>query len=219
MARIVLATKNRGKLRELRELLRGRIANLEVDTEVVDAAGLAVPEVPETGVSFAENSMLKARAVAEATGLIAIADDSGLCVDIFGGAPGIFSARWAGKHGDDTANLHLLLAQLQDIAPEHRTARFSCAASLAVPQAHGGYEAVTAGHMPGVLLQTPAGDGGFGYDPIMLPDELNGDTPRYEGKYAGLSCAQIPSEVKNAISHRGHAFEALVPDLIKALEY
>ena len=103
-ARLVLATHNKGKLRELRELLRGQVPGLDVDTQVVDAAAAGAPDVAETGVTFAENSLLKARAVAEATGLIAIADDSGLAVDVLGGAPGIFSARWSGKHGDDVAN-------------------------------------------------------------------------------------------------------------------
>ena len=129
-AKIVLASHNKGKLKELREILRGRIDGLDVDTQVVDASSVNAPDVPETGVTFAENSLLKARAVAEATGLIAIADDSGLSVDVLNGAPGIFSARWAGSHGDDTANLNLLLAQLSDISAEHRCAKFCFAASV-----------------------------------------------------------------------------------------
>ena len=145
MAKIVLASHNQGKLRELREILRGRIDGLNVETDVVDASAVHAPDVPETGVSFAENSLIKARAIAEATGLIAVADDSGLSVDVLGGAPGIFSARWSGVHGDDTANLNLLLHQLSDIADEHRAAKFCCAASLAVPEADGGYEAVEYG--------------------------------------------------------------------------
>ena len=152
MAKIVLASHNQGKLRELREILRGRIDGLNVETDVVDASAVHAPDVPETGVSFAENSLIKARAIAEATGLIAVADDSGLSVDVLGGAPGIFSARWSGVHGDDTANLNLLLHQLSDIADEHRAAKFCCAASLAVPEADGGYEAVEYGELPGVLL-------------------------------------------------------------------
>ena len=129
--RLVLATHNKGKLRELRELLRGQVPGLDVDTQVVDAAAVGGPDVVETGVTFAENSLLKARAVAEATGLVAIADDSGLSVDVLGGAPGIFSARWAGQHGDDAANLRLLLAQLADVPDAHRGAAFVCAAALA----------------------------------------------------------------------------------------
>ena len=130
---LVLATHNQGKLRELRELLRGQVPGLDVDTQVVDAGAVGAPDVAETGVTFAENSLLKARAVAEATGLVAIADDSGLAVDVLGGAPGIFSARWAGRHGDDAANLRLLLDQLADVPDGHRGAAFVCAAALAVP--------------------------------------------------------------------------------------
>ena len=132
---LVLATHNQGKLRELRELLRGQVPGLDVDTQVVDAGAVGAPDVAETGVTFAENSLLKARAVAQATGLVAIADDSGLAVDVLGGAPGIFSARWAGRHGDDAANLRLLLDQLADVPDEHRGAAFVCAAALAVPGA------------------------------------------------------------------------------------
>ena len=208
MAKIVLASHNQGKLRELREILRGRIDGLNVETDVVDASAVHAPDVPETGVSFAENSLIKARAIAEATGLIAVADDSGLSVDVLGGAPGIFSARWSGVHGDDTANLNLLLHQLSDIADEHRSAKFCCAASLAVPEADGGYEAVEYGELPG-----------FGYDPILQPTELNGDNALYGGDYAGQSCAQIPAEIKNSISHRARAFAALVPHLEKALTH
>ena len=200
--RLVLATHNEGKLRELRELLRGRIPGLDVDTQVIDAAAAGAPDVPETGVTFEENSLLKARAVAEATGCAAIADDSGLAVDILGGAPGIFSARWSGRHGDDAANLQLLLAQLSDIGPAHRGAAFVCAAALAVP---GGFETVERGELRGTLLASARGTGGFGYDPILQPDGLT------------RSCAELSSAEKNAISHRGQAFRALLPAVISAL--
>lgn len=200
--RLVLATRNAGKLRELRELLRGRIPGVDVDTQVVDAAALGAPDVAETGTTFEENSLLKARAVAEFTGVPAIADDSGLSVEVLGGAPGIFSARWAGKHGDDAANLRLLLDQLADIAEPHRAAAFVCAAALALP---GGGEAVEAGSLSGTLLREPRGAGGFGYDPILRPDGME------------LSCAEISSEEKNAISHRGQAFRALLPHIVEAL--
>ena len=219
MAKIVLASRNQGKLRELREILRGRIDGLNVETDVVDASAVHAPDVPETGVSFAENSLIKARAIAEATGLIAVADDSGLSVDVLGGAPGIFSARWSGVHGDDTANLNLLLHQLSDIADEHRAAKFCCAASLAVPEADGGYEAVEYGELPGVLLHAPQGDGGFGYDPILQPTELNGDNdPLRRGLCRAIVCTN-PAEIKNSISHRARAFAALVPHLEKALTH
>ncbi|MCQ6271756.1 RdgB/HAM1 family non-canonical purine NTP pyrophosphatase [Pseudarthrobacter sp. R1] len=205
--RLVLATHNKGKLRELRELLRGQVPGLDVDTQVVDAAAAGAPDVAETGVTFAENSLLKARAVAEATGLVAIADDSGLAVDVMGGAPGIFSARWAGSHGDDEANLRLLLNQLSDVPDPHRGAAFVCAAALAVPGSdHGpGREVVEYGQLEGVLLREPRGDGGFGYDPVLQP--------------AGekRSCAELTADEKNAISHRGKAFRALLPAVVEAL--
>lgn len=206
--RLVLATHNKGKLRELRELLRGQVPGLDVDTQVVDAAAAGAPDVVETGVTFAENSLLKARAVAAATGLVAIADDSGLAVDVMGGAPGIFSARWSGRHGDDEANLNLLLGQLSDVPDQHRGAAFVCAAALAVPGAEGEdtREVVEYGQLEGVLLREPRGEGGFGYDPILQP--------------AGeeRSCAELSAEEKNAISHRGKAFRALLPAIVAALE-
>lgn len=205
--RLVLATHNQGKLRELRELLRGQIPGLDVDTQVVDAAAVGGPDVVEDGVTFGENSLLKARAVAAATGLVAVADDSGLAVDVLGGAPGIFSARWSGRHGDDRANLELLLAQLADVRDEHRGAAFVCAAALVVPADDGGdaAEHVEYGELKGTLLREPRGAGGFGYDPILLPHGLD------------RSCAELSREEKNAISHRGKAFRALVPAIVAAL--
>lgn len=206
-ARLVLATHNQGKLRELRELLRGQVPGLDVDTQVVDAAAAGAPDVIESGVTFAENSLLKARAVAEATGLVAIADDSGLAVDVLGGAPGIFSARWAGRHGDDEANLQLLLSQLSDVPDPHRGAAFVCAAALAVPDTGGlrGREVVEYGQLEGFLLREPRGGGGFGYDPILQP----------VGE--ARSCAELTPAEKNAISHRGKAFRALLPAIVEAL--
>ncbi|NKG20508.1 RdgB/HAM1 family non-canonical purine NTP pyrophosphatase [Paeniglutamicibacter terrestris] len=200
--RLVLATHNQGKLRELRELLRGQVPGLDVDTQVVDAAAVGAPDVVESEVSFEGNALLKAHAVAEATGMIAIADDSGLTVDVLGGAPGIFSARWAGKHGDDEANIDLLLAQLGDIAEEHRGASFVCAAALATPD---GFDAVELGHLSGRLLHERRGNGGFGYDPILQPEGYD------------ISVAELSSEEKNAISHRGGAFRSLLPQIVKAL--
>lgn len=204
---LVLATHNQGKLRELRELLRGQLPGLDVDTQVVDAGAVGAPDVAETGVTFAENSLLKARAVAEATGLVAIADDSGLAVDVLGGAPGIFSARWAGRHGDDAANLQLLLDQLSDVPDEYRGAAFVCAAALAVPGTSGeeAREVVEYGQLEGTLLREPRGAGGFGYDPVLQPSGLD------------RSCAELSPEEKNAISHRGHAFRALLPAIVEAL--
>ena len=200
--RLVLATHNQGKLRELRELLRGQVPGLDVDTQVVDASAVGAPDVVEDEVTFQGNALLKARAVSEATGLIALADDSGLSVDVLGGAPGIFSARWAGRHGDDQANIDLLLAQLGDIKDEHRGASFVCAAALATPQ---GYVEVELGHLPGTLLRERRGTGGFGYDPIMQPEGYT------------VSLAELTSDEKNAISHRGRAFRGLLPQIVRAL--
>ncbi|MFE9428122.1 RdgB/HAM1 family non-canonical purine NTP pyrophosphatase [Kitasatospora sp. NPDC006697] len=189
--RLILATRNQHKVTELRAILGA--AGLDVELVGADAYP-EIPDVPETGVTFAENALLKAHALARATGLPAIADDSGLCVDVLGGAPGIFSARWSGKHGDDLANLELLLAQLSDIAEEHRAAHFACAAALALPD---GTERVTEGRLLGTLRTAPAGTNGFGYDPILQP---LGES---------RTCAELTAEEKNAISHRGKAFRAL----------
>jgi XTP/dITP diphosphohydrolase len=189
--RLVLATRNAHKVVELRAIL----AETGLDVELVGAdAYPEIPDVKETGVTFAENALLKARTLADATGLPAVADDSGLCVDVLGGAPGIFSARWAGRHGDDPANLALLLAQLGDIEDPHRAAHFACAAALALPD---GTERVAEGRLRGTLRHTPTGTNGFGYDPILQPD---GDT---------RTCAELTPDEKNAISHRGKAFRAL----------
>ncbi|AWN27448.1 RdgB/HAM1 family non-canonical purine NTP pyrophosphatase [Streptomyces sp. NEAU-S7GS2] len=191
--RLILATRNAGKVSELRAILDA--ADLGIELVGADAYP-HVPDVKETGVTFAENALLKAHALAQATGCPAVADDSGLCVDVLGGAPGIFSARWAGTHGDDRANLDLLLAQLGDIADEHRGAHFACAAALALPD---GTERVVEGTLKGTLRHTPSGTGGFGYDPILQP---LGDT---------RTCAELTPTEKNAISHRGQAFRALAP--------
>lgn len=191
--RLILATRNAGKVIELRAILEA--ADLDVDLVGADAYP-DIPDVKETGVTFAENALLKAHALAEATGHPAVADDSGLCVDVLGGAPGIFSARWAGRHGDDQANLTLLLAQLADIADEHRAAHFACAAALALPD---GTQRVVEGRLEGTLRHTPPATGGFGYDPVLQP---LGDT---------RTCAELTPDEKNAISHRGQAFRALAP--------
>lgn len=200
--RLVLATHNQGKLRELRELLRDQVPGLDVDTQVVDAGAVGAPDVVEDEVTFQGNALLKARAVCEATGIVAIADDSGLSVAVLGGAPGIFSARWSGTHGDDEANIDLLLGQLGDIGDAHRSASFVCAAALATPS---GLAAVELGHLSGTLLHERRGTGGFGYDPILQP-------AGYE-----VSVAELSATEKNAISHRGRAFRALLPQIVKAL--
>jgi XTP/dITP diphosphohydrolase len=199
--RLVLATHNAHKVRELGEILAPLVPGLAAGA-VRGAADLGAPEPVEDGVTFAENALIKARALAAATGLPAVADDSGLCVDVLGGAPGVFSARWAGRHGDDRANLELLLAQLADVPEQHRGAHFACAAALVTPS---GLEIVEEGTMPGTLLTAPRGDGGFGYDPILRP--VGEDR----------SAAELSPAEKNAISHRGKAFAALAPHIVGAL--
>ncbi|GAA3428700.1 RdgB/HAM1 family non-canonical purine NTP pyrophosphatase [Streptosporangium sandarakinum] len=197
--RVVLATRNAGKITELRRIL----AEAGVPVEIVGLEEFPeIGDVPETGLSFAENALLKAHAVARASGLPAVADDSGLCVDALNGMPGIFSARWSGRHGDDLANLELLLAQVSDVPAEHRGAHFACAAALALPD---GRERVAEGTMHGVIIDAPRGTGGFGYDPIFVP----------EGE--SRTSAELSAAEKDAISHRGRAFRALAPILAETL--
>jgi XTP/dITP diphosphohydrolase len=195
--RIVLATRNGHKVRELQVILADLIE--ELDLEIVGMGEFPdVAEVVETGVTFAENATLKAVAAAKATGLPALADDSGLAVDVLGGSPGVFSARWAGTRGQDRANLELLLGQLYDVPDEHRCAAFVCAAVLALPD---GTLVVREGRMPGSVAREPRGDNGFGYDPILV----------VEG--GSRTSAELTFEEKNAISHRGKAFRELAADL------
>jgi XTP/dITP diphosphohydrolase len=211
---VVLATRNVAKLREL-----ARILGAEDHGTQIRLAGLdeypGAPDVPETGATFEENALLKARAIADYTGLPAVADDSGLCVDALSGMPGVLSARWAGGHGDDKANLELVLAQVADVPDARLGARFVCAAALVVPAAGallvpretpppGAKEWVVTGRVEGRLIRAPRGSGGFGYDPIFLPDGFDQTT------------AEMTAEAKDAISHRGRAFRALTPFITAA---
>jgi XTP/dITP diphosphohydrolase len=192
-ARLVLATRNPHKVGELEAILR----EVGVDVSLVGMEAFpAVPDVVEDGFTFAANALKKARETAVATRLPCLADDSGLCVDALNGMPGVFSARWSGRHGDDTANLDLVLAQLADVADEFRGARFECAAALALPS---GEERVVTGIVEGMLLRARRGSGGFGYDPIFLPHGHDRTT------------AEMSAVEKNVISHRGRAFRALAP--------
>ncbi|GAA4508671.1 RdgB/HAM1 family non-canonical purine NTP pyrophosphatase [Actinoallomurus oryzae] len=190
--KVVLATRNQGKIVELRRILDG-----------VDVVGLDeypdAPDVPETELTFQGNALLKARAIAAHTGLPAVADDSGLCVDALNGMPGVFSARWSGRHGDDEANIDLLLGQLSDVAPELRGARFVCVAAVAWPS---GEEDTVEGQLSGHLIGERRGTHGFGYDPIFVPDDETRTT------------AELSPEEKDAISHRGKAFRALAERLL-----
>jgi XTP/dITP diphosphohydrolase len=196
---VVLATRNAKKLAELDRLLRSEGLDVQIlGTDAFDD----LPEIPETESTFGGNALLKARAVAVHTGRIAIADDSGLCVDALNGMPGVLSARWAGGHGDDDANLDLVLAQLSDVPDERRGAHFACAAALVSPA---GTECVVEGTVEGVLLHERRGTNGFGYDPIFRPDGFD------------VTTAEMTAEAKDAISHRGRAMRALIPVLRDAL--
>ena len=192
---VVLATRNAAKLRELARILSADPGGAQIRLVGLDEFPGA-PDVPETGATFEENALIKARAIADYTGLPAVADDSGLCVDALNGMPGVLSARWAGGHGDDQANLDLVLAQVADVPGTRLGARFVCAAALVVP---GGAEWVVTGRVEGRLIRAPRGSGGFGYDPIFLPDGF------------GQTTAEMTAEAKDAISHRGRAFRALTP--------
>jgi XTP/dITP diphosphohydrolase len=204
---LLLASANQGKLRELRAILDGLPVRL---VGLIDAGLGAPPEVAETGETFLENALLKARAYAAWSGLAAVADDSGLEVDALGGAPGVRSARYAGEGAGDRANLDKLLAALAGVPPERRVARFRCAAVLVDPKAggSGGLKPSPPEHWgewhaeaawEGRLLDQPRGDGGFGYDPVFLPDGWE------------LTSAQVDQATKDAASHRGRAFRALRP--------
>ncbi|MFI5485547.1 RdgB/HAM1 family non-canonical purine NTP pyrophosphatase [Micromonospora echinaurantiaca] len=201
MNKVLLATRNRKKLIELQRILDAalgahRIALLGLD-DVEE-----YPELPETGLTFAENALIKAREGCRRTGLPTIADDSGLAVDALNGMPGVFSARWAGRHGDDQANLQLVLDQIGDLPDEHRGASFVCAVALVLP---GGKEHLVDGRQPGRLLRSPRGDGGFGYDPIFLGDGQD------------RTNAELTPEEKDAVSHRGKALRELAKLAAKVL--
>jgi XTP/dITP diphosphohydrolase len=201
---LVLATRNAHKVVELTRILEAAAASGPGGRPGGGPApalvGLSdfpdIPDVAETGLTFADNALLKAHAVAAATGLPAVADDSGLCVTALNGMPGILSARWAGKHGDDSANLDLVLAQTADVPDEARGASFVCVAALALPD---GREWAVTGVLNGSLTRAPRGSGGFGYDPIFEPDGSSRTT------------AEMSPQEKDAISHRGRAFRALAP--------
>lgn len=195
--RVVLATRNEGKIVELRRILAAQAV------ELVGLADVAAFEPgPETGATFAENALAKAREACLATGFPAIADDSGLRVDALNGMPGVLSARWAGRHGEDLANLELLLAQVGDVPEDRRGAEFVCAAAFWLPD---GRSAVVEGLLRGSLTRAPRGSGGFGYDPVLVPVGSDRTT------------AELTAAEKDAISHRGQAFRALAPLLADAL--
>jgi XTP/dITP diphosphohydrolase len=208
--RLVLATANPDKLVELARILAA--AQTTVQLASLDEFPGA-PDVAETGATFGENALLKATEMAQFTGLPTVADDSGLCVDALNGMPGVLSARWSGRHGDDQANLRLVLAQLADVPDARRGAHFACAAALVLPS---GPEHVSEGTVHGRVIREPRGTGGFGYDPIFVPDPS--ELPGGDAALAGLTTAEMTPDAKDAISHRGRALRALAPVIAAALD-
>ena len=193
MSRVLLATRNPGKVREIARILSPYGLVLE---------GADYDPGPETEDTFAGNALAKAREGVRHTGLPTLADDSGLTVDALNGMPGVFSARWAGRHGDDLANLELLLGQLADVPDERRGAAFVCAAAYALPD---GRSHVVLGEMAGTVVRAPRGTNGFGYDPVFVPEGYD------------VTSAELEPDAKDAISHRGKAFRAIAPLLAAAL--
>ena len=198
--KLLLATRNKGKIEEFRRILE------DIAAGEIELVGLEhfpdLRDVDETGSTFEENALLKAREMCLAAGIPAIADDSGLCVDYLNGDPGIFSARWAGSHGDDKANIAKVLQSLIGVPDEKRGAYFTCVAALALPD---GRTHVEEARFDGWILHTPVGDQGFGYDPIFRPEGLE------------ISSAQMSAEAKDAISHRGKSLRAIAPHVITLL--
>ena len=204
---LVIASKNPGKIKEFERLLVEHASDITV-------LGLAdfpnLPDVAETGLTFEENSLLKAHAIANFTGIPAIADDSGLCVDALDGAPGIFSARYAGDHGNDVANYTKLLDVLSEmklVDPRERTAHFTCAVVFVFPENHARHSTVIVeqGYLHGWIAAAPRGDAGFGYDPVFTPDGFE------------LTLGEFGPGEKDRISHRGHALRAIAPRIAELL--
>lgn len=196
--KLVLASSNPGKLAELRDLLG------DTDIELVAQSDLGVEDVEETATTFVENALLKARHAAAITGLPALADDSGICVDALGGAPGLYSARYSGVHGDAQANIDKLLAALHGEPAARRTAHFY---AVIVMLRHAGdpQPIIAEGVWPGVILEQRRGEGGFGYDPVFFDPQT------------GQSAAELEAGVKNRMSHRGRALAALREKLLAAI--
>jgi XTP/dITP diphosphohydrolase len=199
MMKLLLATANGKKLAELQRILDAALGSSRV--KLVGLGDIEdYPDVPETGLTFGENALIKAREGVRRTGMPTVADDSGLAVDALNGMPGVFSARWSGRHGDDDANLDLVLAQISDVPDEHRGAAFVCAAALVLPN---GREHLVEGRQPGRIIRVRRGTGGFGYDPVFL------------GEGQDRTNAELSAEEKDAISHRGKALRNLARVIAK----
>ncbi|MCV7144548.1 RdgB/HAM1 family non-canonical purine NTP pyrophosphatase [Mycobacterium riyadhense] len=195
MTKLLVASRNPKKLAELRRMLDGAGVSGLTLVSLNDVAPF--DEAPETGATFEDNALAKARGGFAATGLATVADDSGLEVAALGGMPGVLSARWSGRHGDDAGNTALLLAQLRDVPDERRGAAFVSACALV----SGSGEVVVRGEWPGAIAREPRGDGGFGYDPVFIPDGSE------------RTAAQLSPAEKDAVSHRGRALRLLLPAL------
>ena len=204
MRKLVLATQNQGKIKEFERLL----AEFASDVQVLGLQDFPdMPDIAETGSSFIENSLLKARGICEFTNLPTLADDSGLCIDYLNGDPGIFSARWSGVHGDDAANISKVLLQLEGVAPNERSAHFVCEVALVFPvgHQHEGRELIESGKLSGFITLSPRGTAGFGYDPIFQP--VGSD----------LTLGEFAHGEKDKISHRGIAMRAIAPRILELL--
>jgi XTP/dITP diphosphohydrolase len=199
MRKLVLATHNGGKIKEFERLL----AEFASDVQVLGLRDFPdMPDIPETGKTFIENSLLKARGICEFTKLPTLADDSGLCIDYLNGDPGIYSARWSGVHGDDAANIAKVLFQLEGVQPAERSAHFVCEVALVFPSGH---ELIESGKLSGFITLSPRGTAGFGYDPIFQP--IGSD----------LTLGELAHGEKDKISHRGIAMRAMAPRILESL--
>ena len=199
MRKLVLATHNGGKIKEFERLL----AEFASDVQVLGLRDFPdMPDIPETGKTFIENSLLKARGICEFTKLPTLADDSGLCIDYLNGDPGIYSARWSGVHGDDAANIAKVLSQLEGVQPADRSAHFVCEVALVFPSGH---ELIESGKLPGFITLSPRGTAGFGYDPIFQPIGSE------------LTLGELAHGEKDKISHRGIAMRAMAPRILESL--
>ena len=206
--KLVLASSNQGKLAELRDLLGDADIDLHAQSE------FGVEDAEETGLTFVENAILKARHASRATGLPALGDDSGLCVDALNGAPGLYSARYSGVHGDNAANIAKLLDALRDMPDAQRSARFVCVLAM-LRHADDPQPLIAEGVWEGRILPAPRGDGGFGYDPVFFDPHVFG--PDVFGPQRGMGAAELEASLKNRISHRGRALAQLRETLLAAV--